>query len=485
MSICAIVPIKHNSERVPGKNYRDFNGQPLFHVILKTLLQCKDISKVVVDTNSRVVKDSINTHFCLDKIQIYDRPLHLHSGDTPTNVLLENVITELKLDSQFDIFLQTHATNPLLTVNTIQDCISTFLRVKKEEGYDCLFTVKKHQTRLYHYGDGSGNGGSGSGDSGEGGDEGEGRRVLALNHNPKELLPTQDLKPLYEENSCLYLFTRNGLFKHHHRIGEKPYMFTMTDIESLHRQHKLFANNTVIITGVNGDIGQSIAKQFKLFNWKVIGLDIVKDTDQTYLDHFQCCDISKPEALKSVIDGLQLTSVDCIVNNAAIQICKPLWELEVDEWDYTFQCNVRPAYLLVKYTLDLLKKSSNPNVINIGSVHATNTSNNISAYACSKAAIVGLTKNMALELSAFNIRVNSISPGAIDTKMLRSGLMRGHVESGTEEDMIQNLADKHILHQVGSPCNVAEFVFYVISNRFITGSNLIMDGGATIKLSTE
>lgn len=318
MSICAIVPIKHNSERVPGKNYRDFNGQPLFHVILKTLLQCKDISKVVVDTNSRVVKDSINTHFCLDKIQIYDRPLHLHSGDTPTNVLLENVITELKLDSQFDIFLQTHATNPLLTVNTIQDCISTFLRVKKEEGYDCLFTVKKHQTRLYHYGDGSGNGGSGSGDSGEGGDEGEGRRVLALNHNPKELLPTQDLKPLYEENSCLYLFTRNGLFKHHHRIGEKPYMFTMTDIESsdidiesdfvlaetLHRQHKLFANNTVIITGVNGDIGQSIAKQFKLFNWKVIGLDIVKDTDQTYLDHFQCCDISKPEALKSVVDGL-------------------------------------------------------------------------------------------------------------------------------------------------------------------------------------
>ena len=475
MKICIVIPIKHNSERVPGKNFRDFNGKPLFQIILNTLLKSKYINDIFVDTNSPIVIDSIKTDYQDTNISIYKRPLKLQSGDTPTNVLLENIINDLNLE--YDLFLQTHVTNPLLKVETVDECIETFID-KQKEGYDSLFTAKQLQTRLY---------------------TNQNHHVSALNHNPNELIPTQNLEPLYEENSCLYIFKSHVLFERHHRIGHKPYIYVMNDIESsdidiesdfvlaeqLHKYHGLNDLNCVLITGVNGDIGQAIAKEFKKYSWYVIGVDIVKETKKTYLDEFFACDISKIDEIRRIFEKMTLKKLDCIVNNAATQICKPIWNMEVDDWNYTMNCNLRPIFLFTKYALEYLKKSSNANIINIGSVHATVTSNNISAYACSKAALVGLTRNMALELSIFNVRVNSISPGAINTTMLRDGLSRGHVGNGTSEDMVNNLAAKHLLKQIGDPCNVAEFVYYIISNKFINGSNLIMDGGATIRLSTE
>ena len=146
MKICIIVPIKHNSERVPGKNFRDFNGNPLFHIVLNTLLKSNYINHIYVDTNSPIVMESIKTDFKDTPISIYERPLELQSGDTPTNVLLENIITNLNLD--YDYYLQTHVTNPLLKVETIDECIKTFME-KEKDGYDSLFTAKQLQTRLY------------------------------------------------------------------------------------------------------------------------------------------------------------------------------------------------------------------------------------------------------------------------------------------------------------------------------------------------
>jgi CMP-N-acetylneuraminic acid synthetase/NAD(P)-dependent dehydrogenase (short-subunit alcohol dehydrogenase family) len=475
MKICIIIPIKHNSERVPGKNFRDFNGKPLFHIILNTLLKSKYINHIYVDTNSHIVIESIRTDFKDTIISIYERPLKLQPGDTPTNVLLENIITQLNFE--YDYYLQTHVTNPLLKVETIDGCIEKFIE-KEKEGYDSLFTAKQHQTRLY---------------------TNQNNNVSALNHNINELIPTQNLKPLYEENSCLYIFKKDILFEKHHRIGYKPYIHVMNDIESsdidiesdfvfaeqLHKYHGLNNTNNVIVTGVNGDIGQAIVKEFKKYNWFVIGVDIVENTNIEYIDKFIQCDISIPKKIEQLINNLHINKLDCIVNNAAIQICKPIWCLDVNDWDSTMNCNLRPTFLFAKYGLNLLKKSGNPNIINIGSVHSQVTSNNISAYACSKSALVGLTKNMALELAKFNIRVNSISPGAIDTKMLRGGLMRGHVGDGDENEQINNLSKKHLLGNIGTPQNVSEFVYYIISNNFMTGANYIMDGGASIKLSTE
>jgi CMP-N-acetylneuraminic acid synthetase/NAD(P)-dependent dehydrogenase (short-subunit alcohol dehydrogenase family) len=475
MKICVIVPIKHNSERVPGKNFRDFNGKPLFHIILNTLLKSKYINDIFVDTNSPVVIKSIETDFSNSNITIYERPIELQSGDTPTNILLENIITQMNL--QYDYYLQTHVTNPLLSVKTIDKCIETFI-IKETQGHDSLFTVKQHQTRLYQC---------------------KNESVKALNHNPNELIPTQNLEPIYEENSCLYIFKKGVLFERQHRIGYKPYIYIMNDIESsdidiesdfvmaeeLHKYTGLNKDKVVIVTGVNGDIGQSIVKEFKKYNWITIGIDIKSNTNTKYIDKFICCDISDANKLKEQIDTLEMNVVDCIVNNAATQICKPIWEYEIDEWDYTINSNLRPIFLLTKFCIEMLKKSKNANIINIGSVHATATSCNIAPYACSKAGVVGFTKNLALELGKYNIRVNTISPGAIDTKMLRSGLLRGHVGKGCENVLVEKLSQKHILGNIGSSTDVAKFVYYLITNKFINGSNLIMDGGASISLSTE
>lgn len=207
MKIYALIPIKHNSERVPGKNYRDFNGNPLFYWIINTLLKSKYINKVIIDTDSPTIKSLIPKYFSdyMNQIIIYDRPKHLHGGHIATNDLFINVINELKLDA--DYYFQTHTTNPLLKTTTIDNAIETFLD-KVNDGYETLFSVKTHHTRFYNS-DGS-----------------------DMNHNRFKLIPTQELKPIYEENSCMYLFSKITLMKYKARIGESAYLYKMNDIES-------------------------------------------------------------------------------------------------------------------------------------------------------------------------------------------------------------------------------------------------------------
>lgn len=206
MKITAILPIKHNSTRVPGKNFRNMNGKPLFYYIIKTLLNVKEINNIVIDTNSSIIFEKVPQLFKkhMKKIILYNRPKHLWSGDTPTNDLLLNVINDLNLDA--DYFIQTHVTNPLLKCSTISNAINKFLNNK--DNYESLFSVKTHHTRFYNK-------------------DGE-----DMNHNRYKLIPTQDLDPIYEENSCIYIFNKNLLKKYKARIGSKALLFQMDDIES-------------------------------------------------------------------------------------------------------------------------------------------------------------------------------------------------------------------------------------------------------------
>lgn len=204
MKIYAIVPIKHKSTRVPGKNFRLMNGKPLYYWMIKTLIEVEEIDKIIIDTNSPIIKNELKNHFSLEKIIIYDRPKHLWPGDTPTNDLLMNVINSLNLDA--DYYLQTHVTNPLLKKETIKDAIIKFK--KNTDKYESLFSVKTWYTRLY---------------------DKDGKDI---NHNRKILIPTQDLDPIYEENSCIYIFSKESLMKNNARIADNAMMYPMTDIES-------------------------------------------------------------------------------------------------------------------------------------------------------------------------------------------------------------------------------------------------------------
>jgi len=191
--LCAFVPMRHHSQRVPGKNYRPLAGKPLFHHILDTLLQVPEIDVVAVDTDSQPVLDGVRRSF--PDVKLIERPGHLRADDVPMNDILLHDTSQIEAD----FYLQTHSTNPLLKAGTISRGIQAFLSTYPE--HDSLFSVTRLQTRLY-FQDGH-----------------------AINHNPRELIQTQDLPPVFEENSCLYLFTRDNLTQWHHRIGPKPLMY--------------------------------------------------------------------------------------------------------------------------------------------------------------------------------------------------------------------------------------------------------------------
>jgi CMP-N-acetylneuraminic acid synthetase len=193
MKLAALVPMRHHSQRVPGKNYRPLAGKPLFHHIVETLLAVPEIDPIVVDTDSEPVMDDLRRIF--PTVMLIVRPEHLRADDVPMNEILLYDTKQVPAD----FYLQTHSTNPLLRAETISKAIQAFRASYPEK--DSLFSVTRWQTRLY---DKDGN---------------------AINHNPKELIQTQDLPPVYEENSCIYIFNRANLAAKRHRISDHPMLF--------------------------------------------------------------------------------------------------------------------------------------------------------------------------------------------------------------------------------------------------------------------
>lgn len=200
-SLVALVPMRHHSKRVPGKNYRELAGRPLYSYILDTLQEVKGIEAIVVDTDSSVLREVIKTRY--PQVQLIDRPQHLIPGTTPMNEILLHDVGQV----ESEIYLQTHSTNPLLRPETIRAALKEFRDNLPTS--DSLFSVTRLQTRLW---------------------DREGR---PLNHDPAILKRTQDLEPVYEENSCLYIFERETILRCKNRIGETPRMFEIPRDESL------------------------------------------------------------------------------------------------------------------------------------------------------------------------------------------------------------------------------------------------------------
>ncbi|MEA4811359.1 MAG: acylneuraminate cytidylyltransferase family protein [Anaerolineaceae bacterium] len=199
--IAAFVPMRHESIRVPGKNYRLIAGKPLYAWIIETLLSCPEISHVMVDTDSELILDGLAKHYPAVKTVL--RPEALRADTVPMNEILLYDTAQMEAE----LYLQTHSTNPLLRPETISKAI----RIFKDgwPGHDSLFGVTRWQTRLY---------------------DSEGK---AINHDPNILLRTQDLPPVYEENSTLYLFTRQNLIERHNRIGARPLLFEVPPLEAV------------------------------------------------------------------------------------------------------------------------------------------------------------------------------------------------------------------------------------------------------------
>lgn len=246
----------------------------------------------------------------------------------------------------------------------------------------------------------------------------------------------------------------------------------------------------LLVTGAAGGIGRATVALFAARGWRVIGVDRAPFGDDFPRDGlFIQADISNEDALAGIFDRAREVTdrLDALVNNAAMQITKPLLETTADEWDAVMAANLRSVFLGVKMAYPLLKAAGGA-IVNVSSVHALQTSANIAAYAASKGGLLALTRAMAIEFAPDDIRVNAILPGAVDTPMLRAGLNRGHVGDGSLHERLENLARKTVNGRVARPDEIASAIYFLADNEqssFMTGQALVVDGGATARLSTE
>lgn len=201
MPVTAIVPMRHNSERVPGKNYRHLAGVPLYRHVVQTLLEVPEVSRVIIDTDSDLILEDAAHAF--PEVTTVVRPEHLRDGEIPMNDVLANTMAHVDTDT----VLQTHSTNPFMRADTFGSAIRTF--DEQIDDYDSMFSVTRLQTRIWRGG------------------------AVPVNHDPAVLLRTQDLAPLYIENSCFYIFSKAALLASGNRIGTHPYMFEVDAIEAI------------------------------------------------------------------------------------------------------------------------------------------------------------------------------------------------------------------------------------------------------------
>ena len=198
--------MKGHSERVPGKNFKSFAGAPLFRWILDSLLDLPEISQVVINTDAtgeleaKGIQDSQS-----DRILLRDRPAAICGDHVSMNRVIENDVEAVPAD----LYLMTHTTNPLLSSQTIRAALESFWQAHEARDCDSLFTVNRFQTRFYR------------------------QDMSPVNHDPQNLVRTQDLEPWYEENSNLYIFTRESFAKTQARIGAQPRMFETPKWESV------------------------------------------------------------------------------------------------------------------------------------------------------------------------------------------------------------------------------------------------------------
>lgn len=200
MRIAALVPMRHDSQRVVGKNYRMLGGRPLYQHIVSTLLRVPRIDEVVIDTDSPVILKQAALDF--PTVTLLRRPDHLRDGMTPMNEVIANALDQIEAD----LYLQTHSTNPFLTADTISTAAESLI---DQPHKDSLFSVTRFQARFWD------------------------ANARAVNHDPSVLLRTQDLSPMFLENSCMYFFNKRVFQERGNRIGYSPLLFEIDAMEAV------------------------------------------------------------------------------------------------------------------------------------------------------------------------------------------------------------------------------------------------------------
>jgi NAD(P)-dependent dehydrogenase (short-subunit alcohol dehydrogenase family) len=241
-----------------------------------------------------------------------------------------------------------------------------------------------------------------------------------------------------------------------------------------------------LITGGAGGIGQSLVQEFLEAGYSVIAADIAfntitSDSERSISLPVDLEQIAKSEVytnefvhqIQSITNG---HGIDCLINNAAVQILAPCTKLTRNHWKTTMDVNLSAPFFLSQAFSPVLIKNQGA-IVNISSIHATQTKKEFAAYATSKAALSALTRNMVLDLGA-EIRINAIEPAAIATQMLKASFI-GKPQQYAE------LESFHPVNRIGQPKEVAELAVFLCSNKanFVQGACISASGGISNSMS--
>lgn len=246
------------------------------------------------------------------------------------------------------------------------------------------------------------------------------------------------------------------------------------------------SSRVAVVTGSSGGIGSATVEAFQAEGWSVVGLDRSDPKGgKAGPDRFLRVDFARPDEVQHAVHLLSGEAVHALVNNAALNLSSRLVDTSLDDWNMLLAVNVTASFLTTKGLLPALAAAQGA-VVNVSSVHALATSVDVSAYATTKGALAALTRAAALELASHGVRVNAVLPGAVDTPMLRASIER--VSPGDPEGGLRALAGRTPLGRVGAAVDVAQAIVFLADGArsgFITGQALVVDGGATTRLSTE
>ena len=250
----------------------------------------------------------------------------------------------------------------------------------------------------------------------------------------------------------------------------------------------------VIITGSARGIGAAVMRVFARNGYIAIGLDILPE-GQAVIDEinktggeslFLPCDVSNEQQVAACMKtvGEKYNRVDVLVNNAGVVLVKPFDQITWEEFKRTVDINLGGHFLMCKYILPFMKKQKSGVIVNMGSVSGHVGQMEHVMYGATKGAILAMTRALAWELAPYNIRVNSISPGSVDTPMLRGDIELESKRTGIPFEQVKKEREaEQAFKRWADPAEIAEPIYFLASEgaSFVTGADWLVDCGWVAK----
>jgi NAD(P)-dependent dehydrogenase (short-subunit alcohol dehydrogenase family) len=244
-----------------------------------------------------------------------------------------------------------------------------------------------------------------------------------------------------------------------------------------------------LVTGAARGIGAATARRFAAAGYRVVGADVIeREAVEGVSDEWELvrCDVADEAAVAELVARTSTAAggIDVLVNVAGVVLVKPLEETTWDEFTRVSNVNVGGTFLLCKHVIPVMRRQGGGSIVNVGSVSGHVGQVDHVLYGATKAAVIGMCRALAWELAPANIRINSVSPGSVDTAMLRGDIALESERTSTPYGDVKKLREgEQAFGRWADPSEIAEAVYFMASSgaSFVTGSDLLVDCGWTAR----